>query len=136
MRRRGATAIEVALILPIFVALLASVMDLAWLAYQRSAISSSVALGCRAGAIIDPGYNDSDWGRLETNAEDAVKDALARTGAPCDISDCTVTVSTFGTDPLRGLECTVHRDFQPLTSLILDPMEIEETIVVRMEWQR
>jgi hypothetical protein len=115
---------------------MAAVMDLSWLAYQRSAISSSIAIGCRAGAIMDPGYNDSDWAALEAGAEAAVLSALASTGAACDNADCTVTVTSFGTDPLRGLECTVHRDFQPLTSLILDPIEIEETIVVRMEWQR
>ncbi|MDP2310076.1 MAG: pilus assembly protein [Pseudomonadota bacterium] len=134
--RRGASALEFALILPIFVALLAGVMDLAWLAFQRSALSSSAALGCRVGALVDPGEGDMYWSELEENAQLAIVDALAATGSVCDPEDCTVAVSSFGTDPGRSLGCTVTREFRPLTGLILDPMPIEYTIVVRMEWQR
>lgn len=105
-------------------------------AFQRSALASSVALGCRAAALVDPGEGDTDWDTLATAAEDEVLLALASTGAPCEPDECTVELSSFGTDPGRSLGCTVSREFQPLTSLVLDPMAIAATIVVRMEWQR
>ncbi len=135
-RRAGATALEFALVLVVFVPLVAGVMDVAWLAFQRSALASSVALGCRAAALVDPGEGDTDWDTLATAAEDEVLLALASTGAPCEPDECTVELSSFGTDPGRSLGCTVSREFQPLTSLVLDPMAIAATIVVRMEWQR
>lgn len=134
--RRGTSALEFALILPIFVALIAAVMDMSWLAFQRSALTSSAALGCRVGALFDPGESDALWDDLEESAELAILDALAATRATCDPSDCTVIVQAFGADPGRSLGCTIRRTFRPLTPLILDPMEIESTVVVRMEWQR
>jgi len=135
-RRGGATALEFALVLVVFVPLVAGVMDVAWLAFQRSALASSVALGCRAAALVDPGEGDSDWATLANSAEDEILAALASTGAPCEPLECTIGVRSFGADPGRSLGCTVSRDFTPLTSLVLDPMPIESTIVVRMEWQR
>ncbi|MDP2316657.1 MAG: TadE/TadG family type IV pilus assembly protein [Pseudomonadota bacterium] len=134
--RRGASALEFALTLPVFVVLVVGVADLAWLAFQRSALSSSVALGCRAGALVDPGLGDVDWADLETAAEAGVLDALAATGAGCEPDDCVVTITSFGSDPGRSLGCTVSRDFAPLTALVMEPIRIESTIVVRMEWQR
>lgn len=134
--RRGASALEFALILPVFVALIAAVMDLSWLMFQRSALSSSAALGCRVGALVDPGQDDADWDQLEDSAELAILDALAATRAPCDPEDCSVVVRSFGTDPGRSLGCTIERTFRPLTPLIMNPFQIESTIVVRMEWQR
>ncbi len=134
--RRGASAVEFALILPVFVALIAAVMDLAWLAFQRSALSSSAALGCRVGALYDPGLGDADWDGLEAAADAGIREALAATGAACESETCTIEVRSFGEAPGRSLGCTVRRDVSPLTSLVLGPMEIEATIVVRMEWQR
>jgi hypothetical protein len=134
-RRLGASALEFALILPVFVLLVSAVMDLAWLAFQRSALSSSAALGCRVGALLDPGEDDALWDELEEGARDGILAALASTAAPCN-EDCTVTVTAFGTDPGRSLGCTVVREFRPLTPLIMSSFPIESTIVVRMEWQR
>lgn len=134
--RRGANAIEVALTMPVFVALLAGVVDLAWLAFQRSALMSSAALGCRVGALTDPGEDDAAWDALELTVDDAIRDALAETAAPCDPAVCVVELERFGDDPGRSLGCTVRTRFEPPIGLLLRPFDIESTIVVRMEWQR
>ncbi len=134
--RRGATAVEVALTMPLFVALLAGVFDLAWLAFQRSALTSSAALGCRVGALQDPGEDDAAWDEMEDAVDLAIRDALAATGTPCTADTCVVEVTAFGEDPGRSLGCTVRRDYASLTGLLPAPDEIEYTLVVRMEWQR
>ncbi len=134
--RRGATAVEVALTMPLFVALLAGVFDLAWLAFQRSALTSSAAIGCRVGALQDPGEDDAAWKEMEDAVDLAIRDALAATGAPCTADTCVVEVTSFGHDPGRSLGCTVRRDYASLTGLLPAPDEIEYTLVVRMEWQR
>lgn len=134
--RRGATALEFALILPVFVALLAGIMDVSWFAFQRSALASSVAIGCRTGAIFDPGFGDAEWDTLELRVDTAIREALAATAAACESDTCTIEVSSFGVDPGRSLSCSVRRDVTPLTSLLFDPLSIESTIIVRMEWQR
>lgn len=127
---------EFALILPVFVALMGGVFDLSWLAFQRSALAASVALGCRQGAIYDPGIGDAHWSSLVAEVEEGVNAALTATGAPCEPDECVITVSDFGTAPGRSISCTVSRDFSSLTSIALPDMEITATNVVRLEWQR
>ncbi|MDP2316655.1 MAG: hypothetical protein Q8P41_27420 [Pseudomonadota bacterium] len=112
------------------------VADPVWLAFHRSALARSVGAGCRAGASVDPGVGDAGWAALETSTEAAILDALADAGAACEPHECAVTITSFGRGPARTLGCTVSRDFSPLTPMVLDPVRIESTTVVRMEWQR
>ncbi len=50
--RRGANAIEFALTLPVFVALVMAIFEFGWMFFMRSTIIHAVRDGCRAGAVI------------------------------------------------------------------------------------
>jgi Flp pilus assembly protein TadG len=64
--RRGANAIEFALILPVLVALLTGIMDYGWLYMVRTAATSAARVGARAGAFT---------------AQDATPDSVAASAA-------------------------------------------------------
>lgn len=135
--RRGASALEFALLLPVFVVLLTATIDLGWLFYQRSAIASAAALGCRAGALVDPGVDDVWWEDLEAAVQTRVEETFAATGAPCDLTgDCVTAVEAFGEDPGRSIGCSVSRGYTPLVGMVIPSMTLSYRMVVRLEWQR
>jgi Flp pilus assembly protein TadG len=135
--RRGANAVEFALLLPVFISFLCGIIDMGWMAFERSAMISATTFGCREGALIDPGQDDADVQDVIDTAEAAILSSFETTGATCTGSTtCEPTAVTFGTAPNRALECSFTRSFVPLTGLIPFPSEIATNMVVRMEWQR
>jgi Flp pilus assembly protein TadG len=134
--RGGATLMEFALTAPVFILILFGIFDLGWLAYQRSALETAVIVGCRVGALRDPGVDDADLPELELAVSEAVMTALDEVGAPCDTSACTVLVETFGSNPTRNLRCSVTRDLDPLVGFVLPRLTLRAAIAARMERQR
>ena len=134
--RRGAELIEMALVLPVFLLVLIGMMEVAWLFYYRSSLDAAANIGCRAGAIIDPGKNESDMDALQVSTQAALVQAMSEQGvADCD-TQCSSAVEAVGDSPGRSLVCSVTYDFTPLIGLVLGKMQLESTQVVRMEWQR
>ncbi len=134
--RGGATAVEFALILPTFILLIFGVMDFGWLFFQRATLDMASTVGCRAGALIDPGVYDSHLADVQAAAEAAMEDEMVRAGAGACEDDCYTDVMVFGNPPGRSLVCVVGREAQPLVGLFLGPVVLESSIAVRMEWQR
>lgn len=135
-QRRGAASVELALTLPWFCLMMFGAIDVGWLFFQRSALDSSASIGCRAGALVDPGIDDVDMSVVESTAQAKMVAALEETGGDCSGSACTTTVSTFGSSPGRSLVCTVTYEFMPIIGWVLGEMTLASTQVVRMEWQR
>ena len=133
--RRGANAVELALTMPVFVAVLGGVFDYTWYLYRQSALDSSTHLGCRVGSTIDPGEADAQLGVVETEATDAVVSAMSSAGIPCD-GDCVVQIETFGVTPGRSLRCITQQDFTPLVGIALGARQITARSAVRFEFQR
>ena len=137
--RRGANALEFALIFPIFWLLLGGAADLGWLFYHQSILDAATVVGCRAGAIVDPGWNETDMANVEQAANDAMIHVLdAYPGTYCDPhhDDCYLSVTPTGTAPGRSLICRVERDFTPIIGVAARPVRLHSAIAVRMEWQR
>lgn len=134
--RRGATMIEFALTAPIFFLILFGTFDLGWMAYQRSALETAIVIGCRAGALMDPGVGDTEFPELSAAVVDRTMTALSEVGASCDVADCTVVVETFGDSPRRNLRCSIARELDPLVGFVLERSTLNSTMAVRMEWQR
>jgi TadE-like protein len=135
-RRQGATMIEFALTAPIFILVLFGTFDLGWMAYQRSALETAIVIGCRAGALTDPGVGDVDFPELQATVTDQTMTALTEVGATCDAADCTVIVESFGDSPRRNLRCSIARELDPLVGFVLGRTTLNSTMAVRMEWQR
>ena len=137
-RRRGAAAIEFALVLPVFVLIFAAVMDFGWLFYERTVLDAATTRGCRAGALVDPGEDEADLDAVRTRAQEVMEETLLDVGGiACEGDDnCMVSVSAFGTMPGRSIKCVVDKRFEPILGMVLDPFVMESAMVVRLEWQR
>jgi len=134
--RRGAETIEFALVAPIFITLMIGMFDISWLFYTESTLDTATHLGCRAGALVDPGMNEVNISDVEDTARTALVEAMTTHGLPECEERCTAHVETFGTSPSRALTCEVTFDFVPLIGLGLAEMTLSSTQVVRLEWQR
>lgn len=135
-RERGAHMVEFALIFPVFWLMLAGAIDLGWLFYHQSMLDRATAVGCRAGALIDPGLaeNDISYVRAETEAR-VVEELELNPGVTC-AGVCSVSVDTFGQPPGRSLKCDVNYFFTPVAGVAVGELTLQSTMVVRMEWQR
>lgn len=133
--KRGNTAVEFALTLPVFTLMVLGMIDVSWLYYHRSALDTAASVGCRAGALVDPGRGNANIGDVQYAAEEALLEALkANGGGDCD--SCEVTVTTFGASPGTSLRCDVTRDFTPVAGFVVGATSLSSTMVVRLEYQR
>lgn len=134
LRRRGANAIEFALILPIFVTLMMGVIEYSWFFFQRSTVVNAVRDGCRAGAVIPP--NDD----YETEAISAMDQILAQGGVDCSASDisCTLEADEPGDSafPQRHLDCSITVVAPALMGLVPVPETTTATATVHFELQQ
>jgi hypothetical protein len=135
-RRRGAEAIEFALVMPVFITVSMAMMDLAWLFYTESSLDVSTHIGCRAGALIDPGLGEANLAEVHEVTSTALVQAMSAQGLPDCAERCQAQVGAVGSNPSRTLTCAVDYTFTPLLGMGLAELELSSTQVVRMEWQR
>lgn len=133
--RRGSAAIEFALTLPIWIALIFALIDFGYLFYRFSSLDDAANVGCRDGAIVDPGDADQHIGRVIARASDRMREVLAALG-DVDCDTCVFQAYTLGAPPQRSLVCVVTRDFDPLLGVYLGHRTLTTVQVARLEWQR
>lgn len=138
-RRRGANVVEFALILPVFMALLASTIDLGWFFFQYSGMTSAVLEGCRRGAIEDPGDPTNASAEVVSEAitlaaENATIDALAANAVQCN--GCSANANFNGAAPMRSITCSLTNTFDPLFGLTTSQTTVTVATARRLEWQR
>ncbi len=134
--RRGAEAIEFALVAPVFITLVVGMMDVAWLYWTETSLDVSTHIGCRAGALVDPGVGETDLATVLSVTEAALVEAMTSHGLPgCD-ERCEATVAPFGARPGRALTCEVSYTYTPLIGFAFGDLTLSSTQIVRMEWQR
>lgn len=131
--RRGAYAIEYALLLPVYVAMVLGCIDGAWVMWQRITMEAAVEDGCRSGSLRDPGVNFVAWSTVQSTASAAVVTRLESFGVPC--RDCVVTVGRETVNGQVVLECSIERTIQPLAGVIDLTAGYAEALV-EMEVQR
>ena len=135
--RRGANAVEFALLLPVFLVLVGGSMELSWLIYQQGAARTAVSRGCRAAAMVDPGPAESTVSEVLAAVQTEVIDDY-RDGGGGSCPDCTVTAALVGAVPNRSLQCTFTVPYVGLTAL-LGPVwsgVMTDEVIVRLEYQR
>lgn len=137
-RRRGSNTVEFALILPIFLALVGTLMEYSFYFFMRSAVARSVRDGCRAGAVIPP----DDTPSPEDTAENEMKEGMGGYnffGADCDDADdssCSVGSETSGSSPTEMLTCTMTMNYRGITGVVPVPEVITYSALNILEVQR
>ena len=141
--RRGNTAIEFALILPVFVTILSGIFEFGWMFFTRSTVVNAARLGCRAGAVVPP----DDVPGPQSVAEDAMIEYLqaynidcsAGSATVCDIEvtitevDTTTLGTCDGTWELDTLSCKLEVQYEPIIGLIPLPNQISAGSILLLE---
>ena len=131
--RRGANAIEFALTLPVFMALIMGVVDYGFLFMMQSGIDNAVSLACREGAKIDP---------LRGNPITTAQTQLTSRSAYFCNGSCTTLSAAYVTGaawniPNRTLKCTIIMpNPRKLVGFVPYPASIQSVSYYRLEWQR
>lgn len=133
--RRGNAAIEFALTLPIWIAIMFALVDFGYLFFRYTALDDAANVGCRDGAIVDPGDADQHIGQVIARASDRMREVLAALG-DADCETCVFQAYTLGTPPQRSLVCVVTRDFDPMLGVFVGHRSLTTVQVARLEWQR
>ena len=130
--RRGATAIEFALLLPVFCAILFGVMEYAWVFYQQSNVVAATRDALRV-AVTLPKTNDPE---PAIAAFDEVRAKLTSFGySPDQLDAATITPAYNGSTPDETLTVTVSMPYQPIIGLVATPTSINCNMTMRLELQ-
>lgn len=132
--RRGANALEFALLLPVFVLFLGGSIQYSWLVVQRGNVRSAVAEGCRFGSMQDPGFNSTRQSDVVQATVDAMLAAYEADAGEC--STCLPTAQLLGAPPTRSIRCRFTAPFQGLVPWVGDHNQLSDEVVIRLEYQR
>lgn len=125
--RRGAAAIEFALVLPILMALVSAVLEYGWLFYQQANLSAAAREGARIGSMT---MQAADPGAF---AVARVRAAMTTMNLPG--STATVTTAQSGTTPAEILTVTVTMTYTPLIGLVPTPGTLTSQMSMLLEDQ-
>ncbi len=131
-RRSGHSAIEFALIMPVFLTVVTGMMEWGWVFFQRSTVIEAVRVGCREGSAVHP---DDVPGPVET-AEESMEDYLASWGIDCasgSSTSCEPQVEISGSWPSMTLECQLDVGYDPLIDMVPVPTEMSAASVMLVE---
>ncbi len=137
-RRRGSNAIEFALILPVFLALVGVIFEYGFYFFMRSVVSRTVRDGCRAGAVIPPDESPDP----QSTAEDAIASSMSAysfMGIDCSSADdnrCETDIQFSGSSPSEVLSCDMTISYGGITGAIPVPETIQYSSFAMLEVQR
>lgn len=119
--RRGASAVEFALIMPVLIALVMGLVDYGWFFTVQGQTMSALSSSMNAGAHLNPTESDGD-GRCDSCVETAAGHAaiaLQNLGHRVTSADLTPQIERIsGT---CALTLTVHLDHQSIVGLVPVP---------------
>lgn len=120
--------------MPVFVLLLAGLLEFSWLFFTRSGLNAAAREGCRAGILVHP----DEIPDPEQVAIEAADEWLSRYDIRCagEGARCTVTTEYVGEDPIESLRCTISLDYRTLTGLVPAPERLKAVSEMRLERQR
>ena len=134
-RRRGANAIEFALLAPLYTAFMMGIIDYSWMVYQTSSVTAAVQTGCRSASMMDPAQNETQIAAVYAAANAKMKANVIANGLPC-ATGCAQVTTAVGAYPNRALRCDLRVPFQTLTGFSPAPTTVHSRAVVRLEYQR
>jgi Flp pilus assembly protein TadG len=136
--KKGAAAVEFALILPLFLTLLFCTLDYGWMFFQQLAITSAAREGARAGALAAEGSNNTQIGTLARNSVNAF---LQANGIPISDATTTPTITPASGSTPATVSVNVTLRFRPIVGVIFlpnnaqpYPTNLTSTAVTRREF--
>ncbi len=136
--RRGGYAIEFALTLPLWFAVVVAAIEYGWWLRHQSAVDLAATEGCRVGVLLDPGESGQYEAALKARVDTTSREALSRVlgGTACEAGGCKTVQRFSGTAPQRMLTCEVDLRVDPLLGVVMAPAWISAERIGRLEWQR
>jgi TadE-like protein len=129
----GGAAVEFALILPLFLAVLFGIIDYGWYFYQRYALDAAIREGIRYGVTF---ASPSAWTKAQTRATTY----LSATGSPVNPASITwlpisPTNPISGANPTWVLTFGAQLAFKPLVGFVPLPTLVKYQMVMLLEIQ-
>jgi hypothetical protein len=142
--RRGSTAIEFALWLPILLMFLSAVVDWGHHWNQRVAVARAVMEGSRTASAVYEGPTVLPPGsKISQRARERTELIMSEFGIPCPSASCTIQVNwcdtggaPCGSPPFQAVQIRVQLQYQPLVGLVPTPATITENFLMATEYQR
>lgn len=130
--RRGASALEFALTLPVLVVVLAGILEYGWYLFQLSNVVHALRDGTRIGVTVPSTDETGAAGRAEAHAR-AVLDGL---GVPCtDGGGCNVTATIAAAEDVDTLTMAIEVDYEPIVGLLPTPSQLHGTFTMMVQEQ-
>jgi Flp pilus assembly protein TadG len=130
--RRGAAALEFALILPVILVILSAVADYGWFLAMQTHVVQAARDGVRVGVTVDRDSGDDP----AATAADHVGEVLTNLGLPCAAADgCEITAALETAGTLDTLRVTVRMDYQPPAGIVPTPEVLQAVFSMAMEDQ-
>jgi Flp pilus assembly protein TadG len=128
-QRRGASALEFALTLPIVMAVLAGILEYGWYLFQLSNVVHALRDGTRIGVTVPLDDDEGPSARAEAHAR-AVLDGL---GVPCTESGgCAVTATIGPSGDISTLTTAIAVDYTPIVGMLPTPSQLSGTFTMMM----
>lgn len=133
--RRGVYALEFALTFPVWFMLIVAVADLSWMYMHIAVLDYAASVGCRTGAIIDPGDFDTNITEVTLAATERMGEIMDTYGL-VDMDDYTLDAHTEDAPPTRVLVCNASWVVEPVLGVFWSTTTFHAREVARLEWQR
>jgi len=127
---RGGAAVEFALVLPLFMALVMGALDYGWFFYSSQVVTNASREAARSGTLVDPNGGGAQ-GTASTNAKTTGQAYMNSSGIGCPgggngcitVKFCPspappITVVDCGTLPGNAVDVDITYDFKSLTGFM------------------
>ncbi len=129
MRRRGASALEFALTLPVVMAVLAGILEYGWFLFQLSNVVHALRDGTRIGVSVPRSDAAGPGARAEAHTR-AVLDGL---GVACTGGGCVVKSVIESAGDAAVLTTTVSVDYDPIVGLLPAPPLLQGSFTMMLQ---
>lgn len=130
--RRGSSALEFALTLPVVMIVLTGILEYGWYLFQLANVVHALRDGTRIGVTVPLEDPTPPIERAESHAR-AVMNGL---GVPCDDGDgCNVTAVITPGDDFDVLNLSIEVDYTPIVGLLPAPSQLRGSFTMMMQEQ-
>jgi Flp pilus assembly protein TadG len=127
--RRGASAVEFALTLPLLIVMISAIVDLTWFLQQETSLLQGVREGVRVGASTVAENDPLGTARLHT------EDALKSLGIDCAAVDCDITASVDTSGALDLITLAAVVPYEAPFGLLPSPEDLRASLTMALEDQ-
>ena len=130
--RRGASALEFALTLPIVMVVLTGILEYGWYLFQLSNVVHALRDGTRIGVTVPLEDDVGPIARAESHAR-SVLDGL---GVPCtDGGGCVVQATIAAAGEIQAMTVAIEVDYTPIVGLLPTPSLLRGDFTMMMQEQ-